>query len=137
MLVGIPSSSKNLEEGIVFEHFGRAPYYLIINEEVTDEGRDSNEGVEVMKVIENNGEMLPAIVLWKEKVNVVIIKNIGQKAFLILNKQGIRVFRAKYDRVVDNIKALRNNELEELSIQNCCTGHEEENCDKNKDGGES
>ncbi len=96
MKIALPTDDgKNISE-----HFGRCKEFKIIKN--TEE-----------KTLKNNhDEILPAVRLNKEGVNVVVIKNIGEGAKAMLKKYNIKMLKAEYDSIDENVQKI--DKLKEL-----------------------
>lgn len=99
------------------EHFGRAPYFVIVE---LESGNISN-----VQVVPNEGEHFGGIghasdLVMRFKPNAVIACSIGPKALSAFRKAGIAVLRAKADTVKDVIEAYRLDKLEELTEASQC-----------------
>jgi len=86
--IAIPIRDRRGLDSLVHEHFGRAPYFLIID---VEEGKVKN--AEIVEGIhgEDRGVGKVPRVLSELGVNVVICGGIGAKAVEILRKLGIEV----------------------------------------------
>ncbi|MDO9566684.1 MAG: NifB/NifX family molybdenum-iron cluster-binding protein [Candidatus Desulfaltia sp.] len=61
--------------------------------------------------------------LGEESIEVVIVGGIGKRAIEGLNATGIKVYQSVTGTVHENIHALQNGLLSELTPQNACGGH--------------
>lgn len=118
MKVCIPVQENKGMESIAYNHFGTAPYFLIIDSETED-----------VKAIENgdlhhsHGMCQPLKALSGEEVDAILVGGIGAGAISKLNSQGIKVFKVANDTASKNIELFKKNELPEFSINHSCNHH--------------
>jgi len=96
MKIGIPISDERGLDSTIFEHFGHAPYYLIVE---IDEGM-----IKDVNVIENiySKEHEPGLIprfLADQGVEVLICRGIGPRAIEFFENYGINVIRGAYGSV--------------------------------------
>ncbi|KYC46374.1 MAG: Dinitrogenase iron-molybdenum cofactor [Candidatus Methanofastidiosum methylothiophilum] len=112
MKVAVPTDSKGGLEGIVFNHFGMAPSYTIV--EIID------NKISKVEVIENNsdhfgGSESPVDLLLKKNVGIVICSNLGPRAMEVLTCQGFDLFFTKREKVQGVIDKFIKGDLERFS----------------------
>ena len=119
MRICIPIKENKGLDSIPYNHFGSAPFFLIVDDE-------SNE----LKVI-NNGDMnhehgmcQPLKAIGGENIDAVLVGGIGAGALNKLNSQGIKVYEVANSIVAENIKKLKNNELAEFTVMSSCKHHD-------------
>ena len=110
-----------INEGIeskIFNHFGSAPAFIVIDTE--------NNGL----VTVNNSDMHhvhgacnPVKALGGNSVNAMVVGGIGAGALMKLQSEGIRVFRGVEGNVRDNLELLKSGKLPEFSVNMTCAGH--------------
>ena len=108
MKIAIPTQDKKT----IASHFGRTKYLLIF---------DTNN--KEKQFIENkHDEKLPAVSLKEQGVNEVIVTGIGYKALKLLDKFNIKVLKAEYEDIEENLKNI--DKLRELSDKEGCQGED-------------
>ncbi len=118
MRICFPVLENRGMESLVYNHFGSAPMFIVVD-------TDSNE----VQAISNNdqhhvhGACNPVMAMNGEYVDAVVVGGIGAGALNKLNQRGIRVFRALGAKVIDNVELLRANTLPQFSLQHTCAGH--------------
>jgi predicted Fe-Mo cluster-binding NifX family protein len=121
MKVAIPTDSKGGLSDTVFNHFGMAPTYTVIE---INENKVGN-----VEVIENNsdhfgGSESPVELLLKKNVGIVICSNLGPRAMEVLNCQGFDLFFTKREKVQDVIEKFIKGELKRFSGEKTsCSAH--------------
>lgn len=116
MKICVPVEVNNGLESKPFGHFGSAPMFVVC---------DLNSG-EVSK-IENgdlgheHGKCQPLKALSGTEVDAVIVGGIGQGAIIKLNQMGIKVYKAQANTIGDNINLLKENKLQEFSMNHTCS----------------
>jgi predicted Fe-Mo cluster-binding NifX family protein len=119
MKVGFAVQSNEGVESKVYDHFGSAPAFVII---------DTNE--EYLNTVDNrdlhhaHGACNPIMALGGSRVDAVVVGGIGAGALRKLNADGIRVYRAVDPTVKGNLELLKDNKLPELLMNQTCGGHQ-------------
>ena len=119
MKIGFAVRSNEGIESKVYDHFGSAPAFIIADiegkEVVTVDNKDLHHA---------HGACNPIMALDGKSVDAMVVGGIGAGALMKLNASGIRVYRAGGATVNENLALLREEKLEELTIQNSCRAHE-------------
>jgi len=110
MKIAIPAEKKDLNSPVCLS-FGRAPFYLIY-----DTSSDSHEFVdnEAMKA-QGGAGIKAALQLVNEKVLFVITFRAGENAAQVLQAGNIKIYKALEKSLIENVQALKENKLEELT----------------------
>jgi predicted Fe-Mo cluster-binding NifX family protein len=108
----IPAEDGNGLNARLSGHFGRAPYFIIVELE------DGN--VLSVQAVPNESEHFGGFGLPSERIlqfrpNAVITYGMGPRALSIFQEAGVAVLKANADTVKDVIEAYRQNRLEELT----------------------
>ena len=118
MKVCFPVLKSEGLESEVYGHFGSAPVFLFVEtnggEITTVNNRDQHH---------EHGACNPMKALDNRKVDAIIVGGIGAGALNRLNELGIKVFRANGETVKENLAMLKSQNLSELTMQQCCSGH--------------
>jgi predicted Fe-Mo cluster-binding NifX family protein len=119
MKVGFAVQGNEGVESKIFNHFGSAPAFIIID----------TEDKEVVTVINKDlhhvhGACNPIMALDGKSVNAMVVGGIGAGALMKLQKEGIRVFRAVEGNVSENLELLKSRKLPELAANMTCGGHD-------------
>jgi predicted Fe-Mo cluster-binding NifX family protein len=109
----IPTLDKNGLDAQLSEHFGRAPYFTVV-----DLGEDG--GVTGQRTIVNDSEHfggvgLPPDRILQLKPNALVTYGMGPKALTIFQDAKVAVLRTNVNIVREVIAAYNKNELEELT----------------------
>lgn len=121
MKVAVPTSSKGGISDIVFNHFGMAPTYTII--EIID------KKIGAIEIIENNSDHYggfesPVELLLKKNVGIVICSNLGPRAMEVLRENGFDLFFTKREQIDKVIEKFIRGELERFSSdKSSCNPH--------------
>lgn len=107
------------EKGIdahLSEHFGRAPYFAIID--LDDEGHVIGQGT-----ISNTSEHFGGVGNASDRIlqlqpRALITYGMGPRAIRLFQNAGVAVLRSDVNNVREVVRAYNNNELEELT-QGC------------------
>ena len=117
MKICIPSMGNRGLDEQVGEHFGRVPYYTMIDSE-TDE----------VKVIDNasghmGGAGYPAEILANAGVNVMICGGLGRRAITMFEESGVMVYVGASGTVGNAYQMYKNGKLEAATDENACAQH--------------
>ena len=116
MRICIPVQKNEGSESKPYNHFGSAPKFLVVN----------LEGEEI-EVIDNgdldheHGKCQPLKALEGNKVDAIIVGGIGAGAIMKLNEMGTKVYRGINDTIESNLKLLKENKLQEFSVNDACS----------------
>jgi predicted Fe-Mo cluster-binding NifX family protein len=118
MKVGFAVQTNEGVESRVYDHFGSAPAFVIVD----------TDGQEVLTVDNRDlhhvhGACNPIMALDGNSVDAMVVGGIGAGALLKLNGLGIKVYGAEGTTVKENLSLLRENKLSELSVHNSCRSH--------------
>ena len=108
----IPTEDKSGLEAILAEHFGRAPYYTIVD---LDEN-NQNIGIrtEVNKGEHVGGTGHPHEHLLALKPNIFVVKGMGPGCLSSLQDAGINVLKATGTTVKEIVESFKEGKLTEL-----------------------
>ncbi len=118
MKICIPTETGEGKSATVYGHFGSAPYFNIYDTESQE-----------LIIVENNnqhhehGTCNPVAALQGRTVDVVVTGGMGARAVKMLNASGIKAYRAVDGTVETIISSFGSQELEELTVNNCCAKH--------------
>src|SRR3990172_2107556 len=118
--IAIPVEDKNGLDARIAEHFGRAPFYAIVN-------LDSNRNVETIEIEENTGEHFGGQGhmhdhLLRLKPNAIVTHGMGPRGLIGFQSAGIAVLKAEGSAVRDIVAAYKDEKLEELT-EGCHEAH--------------
>ena len=115
MKIAIPSYGKDLNSR-VFEHFGRAPYYIIV--EIDPEKKEiiSVSALENPLIEEHMPEQIPAL-LAENKINVLIAMGVGRRARSFFEEYGISVITGAEGLIKDIIDKYLKGELRSIPYE--------------------
>jgi predicted Fe-Mo cluster-binding NifX family protein len=120
MRVGFPVQDNQGIESTVYNHFGSAPAFIVVNT-ATKEVSTINNG----DLHHTHGACNPMKALSGENVNAIVVGGIGAGALSGLNRLGITVYRAQGQTIKENIVLFEKSQLPILTPQQCCGGHTE------------
>jgi predicted Fe-Mo cluster-binding NifX family protein len=112
------------DEGVdsaVFNHFGSAPAFIVVDTEVqmteTVQNQDRNH---------LHGACNPIMAIGGRSVDAVVVGGIGAGALNRLNAEGIAVYASMARTVKENLDLLGKGQLPQLSLNQACQGHQGE-----------
>ncbi len=119
MKVGFAVSENQGLDSKVYDHFGSAPAFIIVDTECNEvtvvENKDAHHA---------HGACNPLLALDGRDVDAVVVGGIGAGALTKLNAAGIRVYRSKGRTIHENLELFGQGRLEELSVYSSCRGHD-------------
>ena len=119
MKVGFAVQGNEGVESKVFNHFGSAPAFIVVDTEdkavVMVNNRDLNHV---------HGACNPIKALDGKSVDAMVVGGIGAGALVKLNGLGIKVYEAKALTIKENLDLLSENNLQELTVNNACRAHQ-------------
>ncbi len=118
MKVCFPVHKDEGLESSVYNHFGSAPLFVVIdtdtNNVATVNNRDQHH---------SHGACNPMKALDNQKVDAIVVGGIGAGALTRLNQMGISVYRSQAATIRDNMAMFSSQALPVLTLQGCCGGH--------------
>lgn len=118
MKVCFPVQRDEGIESIVYNHFGSAPMFVVVDTETnaasTIRNKDQHHA---------HGACNPIQALNNQKIDAVVVGGIGAGALSRLNQNGIKVYRAQTATIKENITLFAAKKLPEYALQGCCGGH--------------
>jgi ArsR family transcriptional regulator len=119
MKVCFPVQKDEGVESQVYNHFGSAPVFIVVGMEEKDVQRVDNSDLHHV-----HGACNPVMALGGQKVDALVVGGIGGGALMKLNAMGIKVYEAGSRTVKENLDLLKENKLQELSMDHSCRAHE-------------
>jgi predicted Fe-Mo cluster-binding NifX family protein len=119
MKVCFPAKTLEGMKSLVYEHFGSAPGFVIIDTESMN-----LEEIQNGDMHHEHGMCQPLKALGGRQVDAVVVGGIGMGALLKLQTQGIKVFHAANGTVLQNLDLIKNGNLPQFDAQHTCGGHE-------------
>jgi predicted Fe-Mo cluster-binding NifX family protein len=117
MKISIPTIDENGLDGIVEQHFGKAPTYTIIDSETEEVIVISNDSEHT------GGVGLPPEYLHKNGVDIMLCGGLGFKAVRMFESYGIKVFVGAGGTVRDTFEAWKAGKLQNANADNSCSEH--------------
>ncbi len=105
-------------ESAVYNHFGSAPCFVVVDSETNTVGTINNKDQHHV-----HGACNPLKALDGKEIDAVIVGGIGAGALTRLNQAGIKVYRAQSQTIKENLALLTSKSLPEFVLQGCCGGH--------------
>ena len=119
MKVCFPVQKDEGVESQVYGHFGSAPVFIVVETEEKDVQRVDNRDLDHV-----HGACNPVMALGGQKVDALVVGGIGGGALMKLNAMGVKVYEAASRIVKENLELLKENKLQELSMDHSCRAHE-------------
>jgi ArsR family transcriptional regulator len=119
MKVGFAVQADEGIESKVFNHFGSAPVFIIVDAVSKDIATVNNKDLNHV-----HGACNPIKALDGQRVDAMVVGGIGAGALSKLNAMGIKVYGSAAATVKENLSLLNESKLLELFSINACHGHE-------------
>jgi len=118
MKIAFPTEDDRGVEGLVYGHFGSAPFFIII-----ETGNSQVEAIVNQNIEHEHGQCQPLTALGGKRVDVVVVGGIGGGALRKLQSAGTKVYRAVEGTVHENLELVKSERLPELTLDQTCAGH--------------
>lgn len=118
MKVCFPVEQDNGVNSAVFNHFGSAPAFVVVDTATRDVFTIHNGDRH-----HSHGACNPLKALDNHQIDAVVVGGIGGGALSRLKQAGIRVYRAAPGTISDNLVLFERRELTEYAHQGCCGSH--------------
>jgi predicted Fe-Mo cluster-binding NifX family protein len=119
MRVGFAVQVDEGLESTVYDHFGSAPAFVIVDTELEQTATVDNSNTHQV-----HGACNPAATLGGSHIDAMVVGGIGAGAITKLNAMGIKIFRSGAVTVNENISLLKENKLREIAAGDSCQGHQ-------------
>lgn len=118
MKIAFPTQEKNEKGSPVHNHFGSAPYFVVV-----DTDMDEIHTIDNQNLNHTHGNCQPLVALGGTEVDAVVVGGIGGGALRKLLNAGIKAYRAVDGTVLDNLTLFMDHKLEAFSPEHTCQGH--------------
>lgn len=118
MKICFPTENLQGLDSRVYEHFGSAPGFVIVDTASREVEEISNNDLH-----HAHGMCQPLKALGGRKVEAIAVGGIGAGALMKLQAQGIRVYRATMGTVDQNLSFIADGKLPEFDPGFTCSGH--------------
>ena len=116
----VPVSDERGIDAQLSQHFGRAPFYAIID--LDEEGHVIGQGTIANTSEHFGGVGLPPDRILQLRPKALVTHGLGSKALRIFQDAGVAVLRTEANTVREVVNAYNNDELQELT-QGCHHAH--------------
>ena len=121
MKLCLPVTENSGIESKVSEHFGSAPYFMIVDTDTLDCNAITNTNEH-----HNHGMCQPLAILAGYKFDGIVVGGIGSGALNKLQSAGIKVYRTNFSTIKETVNGYKNNSLQEVTPQTACSHHGKE-----------
>lgn len=118
MKIVFPTQEDRGLDSIVYNHFGSAPVFIIV-----DDSDDSFEAAANQDLDHEHGQCQPMLALGGRTADAVVVGGIGGGALRKFRSSGIRVHRAVQGSVKENLELIKGGFLPEFEMRNTCGQH--------------
>jgi predicted Fe-Mo cluster-binding NifX family protein len=118
MKVCFPVQEDQGVESSVFNHFGSAPLFIVVDTKTNAVHLINNKDKH-----HEHGACNPLRALDNQEIDAVVVGGIGAGALNRLSQAGIKAYRSQSSTVRENLALLLSGSLPEFVLQSCCGGH--------------
>lgn len=118
MRIAFPVKENNGLDSIIDDHFGTAGLFLIVDMDTKDCELTKNQ-----KMLPDGAKCKAGAIGGKSNVDAVITKCMGDGERRNLMSANIKIFQARKDSIIENLKLMERNELKLFHIFDLCQEH--------------
>ena len=118
MKVCFPVQQNKGIESTVYNHFGSAPHFVLVDSETSEVSAIQNRDEHHV-----HGACNPLKALDGRQIDAVVVGGIGGGALGKLQQAGIKVYRAQSESIRANLSLLASDSLPQFTLQTTCGGH--------------
>ncbi len=118
MKLCFPTTDNQGMDSLIYEHFGSAPMFLLVDSQTGEINEQSNHDKG-----HTHGNCQPLKALAGLTVDAIVVGGIGKGALSGLNQAGLKVFQAYPGTIADNLAQMATEQLKELTPNDVCGGH--------------
>jgi predicted Fe-Mo cluster-binding NifX family protein len=118
MKVGFAVQVNQGLDSVVYNHFGSAPAFVIVDTELKQVSSLDNTNAHHV-----HGACNPIMALGGNTIHAMVVGGIGAGAIRKLNAMGVRVYRAGAVTINENLALLDEDRLQEVSMNDSCREH--------------
>jgi predicted Fe-Mo cluster-binding NifX family protein len=118
MKLCIPTEDSGGLDARVFEHFGSAPFFTVLDTE--------SEQVELLNnrdLAHQHGQCDPVSSIESREIDAVVCGGLGKRALARLQQVGLKVYVSHAATVRDVLAEQRDGRLREATMDEACGGH--------------
>ena len=119
MKIAFPTQENKGLESTVHNHFGSAPYFVVVASE-----NDELEILDNQDLGHTHGNCQPLAALGGTFVDAVVVGGIGGGALKKLVDAGVQAYRAVEGTVSENLSLIRADKLPVFTMDQTCRGHQ-------------
>ena len=124
MKIAFPIQEDKGTQSPVFNHFGSAPLFIIM-----DTDTRAHETIANQNVNHTHGNCQPTVALGGKSVDAVVVGGIGKGALMKLKQAGITTYRGIDASVMENFELILSKKLPEFAMDQTCIGdHADGHC---------
>ena len=118
MKLCFPVTDNQGMDSQIFEHFGSAPMFLLVDSQTGEIHEQANRDKG-----HTHGNCQPLRALAGLTVDAIVVGGIGKGALTGINQAGLKVFQAHPGTIADNLAQMATEQLNELTPKDVCEGH--------------
>jgi len=118
MKICIPTEDDRGLDALLADHFGRAPFFTIVDRETKAVHAIENRHAE-----HDHGHCNPLDAIMRSGADLVICRGLGRGALARLQQAGVPVLTTDHDRVGGAMTAFETEVLSGASLEDACGGN--------------
>lgn len=118
MRIAFPVQKDIGIDSVVYNHFGSAPVFVIVDPQTNGVSSVSNRDQH-----HEHGACNPLRALDDQRVEAVVVGGIGAGALAKLNRMGVKVHRSQAVTIRENLALFGAGGLPAIELQGSCGGH--------------
>ena len=124
MKIAFPITEDKGADSIVYNHFGSAPSFIILDSDSGEFETITNQNLN-----HTHGNCQPTLALGGKSVDAVVVGGIGKGALMKLNQAGITTYRGIEASVTENLNLIIAEKLPVFGMNQTCIGdHADGHC---------
>ena len=116
MRVAIPTADDRGFDSTVFEHFGKAPYFTVVDTETGQADAEPNRGQH------QGGTQSPAEIIAESGVDAILCGGLGRRAVRLFGDEGIQVYWGAKGKVKEVLEDYSAGRLQQATEEGACPG---------------
>lgn len=118
MKLCIPTEDSAGLDARVYEHFGSAPFFTVV-----DTDTDKVELLSNQNLAHQHGHCNPVETIESQAIDAAVCGGLGKRALARLQQAGFKVYLSQARTVRDVVAEQRDGSLREATIEEACGGH--------------
>jgi predicted Fe-Mo cluster-binding NifX family protein len=119
MKIAFPTQENKGLESSVYNHFGSAPFFIVV-----DVDNDDLAVLDNQDLGHEHGNCQPLAAIGSTTVDAVVVGGIGGGALKKLMEANVKIYRAVEGTVSENLSLFKDKKLPAFAMDHTCRGHQ-------------